>query len=89
MRTVFLRIVWTSTKWIATVIAFAAAITTALFSYDLLNRDRWGYPWWLLAILIGIAGVGWGLRREAVLILRQVATPDDHAFYNSDEEEAL
>lgn len=61
------------TKWIATFIALAGAITAVLFLYDLLNHARWGYPWWLLPILIGTAAVAWLLRREAIWMLREIA----------------
>jgi hypothetical protein len=68
----FLRIFCVSTKWIATLFALIGLVVAALFSYDLMTHDRWGYPWWLLPILVGIALVAWLLRREAVIMLEQI-----------------
>jgi ABC-type enterobactin transport system permease subunit len=80
------KIIWSATKWIASVVALAGVTMTALFVYDLLNRDRWGYPWWLLIVLLGITVTAWALRREATLVLLQFATQDDATLYLTDEE---
>ena len=72
MSVIIVRILCTVTKWVATLIAFSSAIIAILFFYDLVTRDRWGYPWWLLGILIGITAVAWALRRESAALLREV-----------------
>ncbi len=69
---VFLKVFCLSTKWIATLLALVGVIIAALFLYDLVTHERWGYPWWLLPILLGIAAVAWLLRREAVIMLEQI-----------------
>lgn len=80
------------TKWIATLIAVAGAITAVLFFYDLVTHARWGYPWWLLPILIGTAAVAWLLRREAVWMAREISRgpiasfePDDPASAETED----
>lgn len=80
------KLLWSATKWVATAIALASTVMTLLFIYDLLNRDRWGYPWWLIVVLVGIAATAWALRREASLILLQFASQDDATLYLTDEE---
>lgn len=72
MSVIIVRILCTVTKWVATLIALGSAIIAILFFYDLVTRDRWGYPWWLLPILIGITAVAWALRRESAALLREV-----------------
>jgi len=72
MSIIIVRIICLVTKWLATLIALGAAIVAILFFYDLVTRDRWGYPWWLLAILICITVAAWALRRESALLLREV-----------------
>jgi hypothetical protein len=60
------------TKWAATLIAVAASVTAVLFLYDLVDHGHWGYPWWLLPVLIGTAAVAWLLQREASWMREQM-----------------
>ena len=71
-----IKIVWRTTKWFATLIAFAGAVLALLFLYDLLTHRRWGYPWWLLAILVGTSAIAWFLRREAAWMLKEIIERD-------------
>lgn len=71
-----IKIVWRVTKWVATLIAAAGAVVALLFLYDLLTHRRWGYPWWLLLILIGTSTIAWFLRREASWMLKEIIERD-------------
>lgn len=69
---IFLKLLCIGTKWTATVISLIGLIIAALFVFDLVTHEHWGYPWWLLPIMLGIAAVGWLLRREAAFMLQQL-----------------
>ena len=71
-----IKLVWFTAKWLATLIALVAFIVAALFLHDLLGPQKWGYPWWLLPILLATAAVAFFLRLEAAWLLREIIERD-------------
>lgn len=71
-----IKVIWFTAKWMATLIAAIAFIIALLFLYDLLGAQRWGYPWWLLLILLATSAVALFLRFEASWLLREIIERD-------------
>ena len=71
-----IKIIWFTAKWFATLIAAVAVILAALFVHDLLGPRKWGYPWWLLLILIGTSVIAAFLRMEASWLLNEIVERD-------------
>lgn len=71
-----IKIIWFTAKWFATLIAAVAFIVASLFVHDLLGPRKWGYPWWLLLILIGTSIIAVFLRMEASWLLNEIVERD-------------
>ena len=71
-----IKVIWFSAKWLATLIAAIAFIAALLFLYDLLGTQKWGYPWWLLLILVATSVVALFLRVEAAWLLKEIVERD-------------
>jgi len=71
-----IKVIWFTAKWFATLIATIALIVALLFLYDLLGPQKWGYPWWLLLILLATSAVALFLRIEAAWLLNEIIERD-------------